>query len=62
MELKMARRLNWEKAALAAKPKLSIRNEQDYLERGFTALWLERAEKRVAAQRKSRWKKRVSQL
>jgi hypothetical protein len=41
-------KLNWEKAALASKPKLSITAEREYLDRGYTARWLEQAEKRAA--------------
>jgi hypothetical protein len=48
----MARRLNWAKANLAKKPKLSLRDEQEYLDRGFTAHWLERAEKWAALRKK----------
>jgi hypothetical protein len=42
----MARKLDWEKAAMAGKRKLSLRDEQESLDRGFTKRWLEQAEKR----------------
>jgi hypothetical protein len=43
----MARRLNWERASLMARPKLSISDEREFLDRGFTKRWLERAEERA---------------
>jgi hypothetical protein len=40
-------RLDWRKAQLAGKQKMSICDEQDYLDWGFTARWLEDAEKQA---------------
>lgn len=61
----MTRNLDWEKAALASKPKLSITVEQERLDRGFASRWLKQAEKRAAmhkrraaARRKARVKRR----
>ena len=43
----MTGRLDWRKARFAGKPKMSIRDEQDHLDKGFTARWLEKAEKQA---------------
>lgn len=48
----MGRRLDWRKAALAAKRKRSITDEQEFLGRGAAARWLEQAEKREALRKK----------
>ena len=53
-EVEMARRLNWEKAAMAGKRKLSLQDEQKFLDRGRTARWLEWAEKRRRAKARAR--------
>ena len=57
----MTRRFDWEKANLAQKPKVSISDEQEFLDKGFTARWLEQAEKR-AAERKRMKRKRSHTL
>lgn len=55
----MARRLNFEKATLAGKRNLPGKDEQEFLNRGFTARWLEQAEKWAANQQPAqRWMQR----
>jgi hypothetical protein len=44
----MTGRLDWRKARLDGKPKMSICDEQDHLDKGFTARWLANAEKKAA--------------
>ena len=44
----MSRRLNWEPLRLSHKRKLNIKDEQERFDKGYTAHWLERAEKREA--------------
>lgn len=45
----MARRLNWKKANLKAKPALSIKDEAGWHGRDRAARWLERVEARLKA-------------
>ena len=42
----MSRRLNWEPLRLSHKRKLNIKDEQERLDSGYTARWLEEAEER----------------
>lgn len=58
----MARRLNWAKAGLAKKPKLSLSGEQEYLAKGFTARWLEQAEKRATLHKRQKFKRLCQRL
>jgi hypothetical protein len=58
MESYMSRRLNWEKANLDRRPKLSIK---EFIDGGYTAIWLERAERREAIHAEIRNKKRGQQ-
>jgi hypothetical protein len=44
----MGTRLNWERAALDRRPKRSLKDEQEFIERGFTTKWLAKAEEREA--------------
>ena len=47
----MSRRLNWEPLRLSHKRKLNIKDEQEWLDSGYTARWLEEAEEREARSR-----------
>ena len=50
----MTRRLNWEKANLAGKPKVSIADEMEFSAKSRTARWLEKAERRAAERKRSK--------
>ena len=49
----MTQRMNWEKAAVNRRPKLSIKDEQEFLARSLTTRWLERAERADALRRQN---------
>lgn len=40
----MSKRIDWRKAAIAPKPKLSVVDEKEYRENDAAARWLERKE------------------
>jgi hypothetical protein len=43
----MARRLNWKRAVVDRKPKLSLRDEQEFMERDLAAKWLQRQQQHI---------------
>ncbi len=45
-------KLDWEKANLNTLPRRSIKDENEFLKKGYTARWLERAEQKQTATRK----------
>jgi hypothetical protein len=55
----MARKLNWQKAWWDKKLKLSIKDEQEFVDRDLASHWLERAE--MWERRRKKWRRRRSQ-
>ena len=60
-EQHMARKLNWQKAWLDQKLKLSIKDEKEFVDRDLASRWLERAEawERRKKQHRRRSKRRT---
>jgi hypothetical protein len=56
-EQAMASRLKWERATLASKEKLSVRDEREFMDRDLASRWLERQEQ--WQQRRRKWRKSV---
>jgi hypothetical protein len=47
VQVTMARRLNWKRAVVDSKPKLSLRDEQEFMERDVAAKWLQRQQQHI---------------
>jgi hypothetical protein len=58
-EQHMARKLNWQKAWLDQKLKLSIKDEKEFVDRDLASRWLERAE--AWERRRKKWRQRRKQ-
>jgi len=54
----MGRRLNWERANLNRKPKQSLADEREFMERDHAARWLERRQDRLTKAAQSRGRRR----